>query len=151
MKTCTKCGDTLPLTSFYRSKFGREGRASECKDCFRARNNSRYRTTTRPRAKTLYQHAKTRAERKGLAFNLTIEWIDERIREGRCQVTNIPFDLTLVGERNLYGPSLDRVVPEKGYTQENTKVVLFGYNACKNTASPEDTRLFFMEIAEALQ
>lgn len=150
MKTCTKCGDTLPLDSFYRSKFGTKGRASECKSCFLARNRARYRTASRPRAAVLLSHAKTRAERKGLAFNLDVDWIDAAIKQGHCQITGLPFDLNLRGERNLFGPSLDRVVPEMGYTKENVKIVLFGYNSCKNTATADEARAFFLKVAEAL-
>lgn len=151
MKTCTQCGDTLPLDSFYRSKFGIQGRASECKKCFLARNRARYRTASRPRASVLLSHAKTRAERKGLAFSLDVDWIDAAIKSGRCQITGLPFDLTLRGARNLFGPSLDRVVPEEGYTKENVKVVLFGYNSCKNTASEDEARDFFLQVAEAFR
>lgn len=126
------------------------GRASECKGCFNERTNLRYRNSPRARAKVLVSHARTRAERKGIAFDLDIDWATAAIEEGRCQVTKIPFDLSLSGPRNLYGPSLDRVDPSQGYTKENTSVVLFGYNACKNTASSGEAIEFFMAVAEAL-
>ena len=33
-RTCTKCGDPQPLeTNFYRSKLGKDGYDSRCKDC----------------------------------------------------------------------------------------------------------------------
>ena len=33
MKTCTKCGQALPLTEFYRNRQSRDGRRSDCKAC----------------------------------------------------------------------------------------------------------------------
>jgi 5-methylcytosine-specific restriction endonuclease McrA len=37
-KTCTKCGETKPLDRFHKKKWGKYGRASECKECSVARN-----------------------------------------------------------------------------------------------------------------
>jgi hypothetical protein len=123
------------------------GRASECKGCSNKRNNASYRNSPRARAKVLVSHARTRAEKKGLAFELDIEWAFKAIAAGSCEVTGLPFDLSLTGARNLYGPSLDRVDPTMGYTRENTRVVLFGYNACKNTASETEVIDFFRTVA----
>lgn len=36
-KRCTKCGQRLPLSEFYRNRAARDGRAYECKPCARAR------------------------------------------------------------------------------------------------------------------
>lgn len=140
----------MELDAFYRQAKGLHGRASECKSCFNNRTNDRYRTSPRARAKVLTQHAKVRAEKKGIAFELTIDWVHAAILAGSCQVTGLPFDLTLASMRNLYGPSLDRADPSKGYTKENTKVVLFGYNACKNAASVDEAIAFFHAVSGAL-
>lgn len=37
MKTCSKCGKTLPLNSFSDDGRGKQGKASRCKDCEKAR------------------------------------------------------------------------------------------------------------------
>lgn len=127
------------------------GYASECKGCSNKRCNSAYRNSPRARAKVLIAHARLRAGKKGLAFELDIDWAAKAIISGKCEVTGLAFDLSLTGERNLYGPSLDRVEPSKGYTKENTKVVLFGYNACKNTATEDEARDFFCKVSGAFQ
>ena len=36
MKTCSKCGQTKPLDSFYKAKGYRDGRRGTCKECARA-------------------------------------------------------------------------------------------------------------------
>ena len=83
-------------------------------------------------------------------FDLTTDWVKERLDAGVCEVTGIPFRFDLSGHRNLYGPSLDRTVPEEGYTRANTRVVLFAYNSAKNGASPQETREMFLAVAGAL-
>ena len=40
MKTCTKCGETYPLTNFYRQKNRSDGLSSWCKPCKRAISRS---------------------------------------------------------------------------------------------------------------
>ena len=42
MKRCSKCGELKPLDSFYREKTGRDGRRSDCKDCFAVRAKDWY-------------------------------------------------------------------------------------------------------------
>lgn len=127
------------------------GRKAECKDCHNARSGAAYQQSLRARASALVSRARIRAERKGLAFDLNSDSILSALQTGRCQVTGQPFDFAVRGERNLYGPSLDRVDPKDGYTKENTRVVLFGYNACKSTATPDEVALFFKTVAGALQ
>jgi hypothetical protein len=38
-KTCSRCGETKPLTGFYRAAHGRGGYAAECKACHQGRKN----------------------------------------------------------------------------------------------------------------
>lgn len=39
-KTCTKCGGTFPVDSFYRDKSQKDGRSSWCKACEKAYNKA---------------------------------------------------------------------------------------------------------------
>jgi len=41
-KTCTKCGQTKPLTQYNLEKRGRDGRRAKCKECDRARSRAWY-------------------------------------------------------------------------------------------------------------
>jgi hypothetical protein len=61
-----------------------------------------------------------------LAFSLNWRDIQEQIDVGCCEVTGIPFDLTTPKAWNA--PSLDQIVAGGGYTQENTRVVLYALN-----------------------
>ena len=64
---------------------------------------------------------------KGLPFDLTTEWVQERLDRGTCEVTGIAFSFST--KRGWNTPSLDQIVPSGGYTQKNTRLILFGLNA----------------------
>lgn len=83
-------------------------------------------------------------------FDLTKEWIAEKLIAGSCEVTGITFDLNRDGRGNGYkksfAPSLDRTNCELGYTQDNVKIVVWAYNGAKGTGSHEEVML----LAKAL-
>jgi hypothetical protein len=96
-------------------------------------HSQRYRTTVRGRADSLLQQAKRRAAEKNWSFDLTVEWIEERIKRG-CELSGLEFDL-----RNGQGkgrlpraPSIDRIDSDKGYTQGNCRVVCLAINVALN-------------------
>lgn len=88
------------------------------------------------RAHRLYAAARHRAKRRGLSFTITFEWVINKLEQGACEVTKLPFVLT--DKRSPWAPSLDRKVPELGYTQENTQMVVFSYNTAKQEYSHEN-------------
>lgn len=85
------------------------------------------------RARRLVGAAAKRAKAKGTACTVTEGWVAKRLRTGRCEVTDLPFDFTArgSGHSSNYAPSLDQIVPGKGYTPENTQVVVWMYNSAK--------------------
>ena len=104
------------------------------------------------RARTLWNSAYARSKKKGLDFDLTIEWIESRLQEGICSVTGLPFEIKEYSQKgNLeklspYAPSLDRIDSDKGYTMDNVQVVLNNYNKFKSDSRTEDSII----IARAL-
>ena len=83
----------------------------------------------RHRAKDLVRHAKVRAGKKGVAFDLAehLPAIQAMIDCGRCAVTDLPFNLD--GGRTWDSPSLDRINPKGGYTFANIRVVCHAVNS----------------------
>lgn len=89
------------------------------------------------RAKTLFNNAKKSPTSKKFPFTLTLEHLENGIRFGFCAVTGVKFDLTDNYQKrhgavkNPYAPSVDRIDPRKGYSNENTRVVIWQYNLMK--------------------
>ncbi len=100
------------------------------------------------RAKLLYKSVKRRATQREISFDLDLNWFEERLLSGLCEVSKIPFRLDNYGENwnKFYSPSVDRIDNLKGYLKENCRMVLFGFNAGKHTATDID----FARLVSAL-
>ena len=83
-------------------------------------------------ARRAYAVARSRALARGTRFSLTTqEVVDLLIRSGgRCEVSEIPFNVTPFGKRGLrpWMPSLDRIEACEGYVQGNVRVVCVAAN-----------------------
>lgn len=107
---------------------------------FRAQNNYKikfinlqYRKTQDGQACALHNSAQARAKRRGLPFSLSKEWFLERVKAGVCEVTGLPFVIDQKGRHlaHVFAPSVDRIIPRIGYTPENSRMVIWCYNAAK--------------------
>lgn len=81
------------------------------------------------RAKDLMRHARFRATKKGLPFDLDqhLSELQRRINNGFCEISGIPFNLD--GGRTWDSPSFDRIDSSAGYTYCNVRVVLHAVNS----------------------
>lgn len=86
----------------------------------------------------LVRAARYRAKKRGLPFELTVEWA-RGIWTGRCAVTGIAFRIG-DGCQTSFSPSIDKIVPELGYTPSNSRFVLAGINSLKGNGTDEDVR-----------
>jgi hypothetical protein len=84
----------------------------------------------------LLQHAKSRAKRKGLLFNLTRKDI---VVPSVCPVLGIPLQ---VGTKIHYdaSPTIDRIDNSKGYTKDNIVIVSWRANSIKKDASIDELK-----------
>jgi hypothetical protein len=88
--------------------------------------------TTNPKIRML-QNASARARRFNLPYNLTANDI---FIPQTCPILGIPLD-----KRNRdHAPSLDRIVPSRGYVNGNVQVISCRANTIKNNATPEELR-----------
>lgn len=86
---------------------------------------------------SLINSARTRAAKKGLAFDLTPEWAASRWT-GRCELTDIDFACGQPkGTPRTYWPTIDRIRPELGYVQGNCRFILHAVNAFKGQSTDE--------------
>jgi len=90
-----------------------------------------YSDTTNGTASLLLNYAKDRAKRYDLPFDLDKEFVLEKLNNGRCELTDLPFSKQLSQKRgrNPMTPSLDRINPKLGYVKSNVRLICFGLNA----------------------
>lgn len=133
-KECTMCKEVKPITEFYR----REDTSmySRCKTCEHNRYQDK-RNNKRNMAKALWRHARDRALRDNLPFEITPE--DVRIPD-ECPVLGIRIKK---GEKHQrpYSPTLDKFIPELGYVIGNINVISAMANTIKSYATPEQVQM----------
>jgi hypothetical protein len=101
-------------------------------------------------AQTMVDNARARAKTKNILFEMTRDDIEKKIltNDRACEVTKIPFVHYRYATENkevhhgqnklnAFAPSLDRIIPEEGYTVENTRVVVNIYNNARGKAKDE--------------
>jgi len=139
---CISCGRTD-------RSFGK-GKAGQCNHCYKIEWE-----ITNPiklRAQRLYGNAQKRCRQKGWsAPDFDSAWIYDKIINGYCEVTGIPFDLYSVTNdsvhaKNPWVPSLDRIDSSKPYSKDNVQVVVFMYNVCKAEFNHDDVITFCKSI-----
>jgi hypothetical protein len=122
-----------------------------CKECKRQRNADHNKLLRQHEGyKTKFKNvmAKWRTENKAKAYlsnikgrdtntDLDLEWIQSKIDKGVCEVTGIPFQFPIHGEHKRgfnhlpWNLSIDRIDPNKGYTKDNCRAVVWAYNRAK--------------------
>ncbi len=95
-------------------------------------------------------HAGDRSRKMGHEHDLTVDWALATYT-GVCSLSGIPFVIAAhapAAKSGLrpYSPSIDRVSPLRGYTQDNCRWALAAVNSFKGTMS--DAEMY--HIAEAL-
>lgn len=81
------------------------------------------------------QAARARSLQNNLEYNLTPEWAEARWT-GKCEVCGLSFDLK--GKRQALSPSIDKIDPTRGYTQDNCRFVAWAVNRFKGENSEND-------------
>lgn len=147
--------DINELSIFRKKALGLPLTAEEIKDHkeYMAEWHKKSYKNTKTRARTLLKSAKTAATKKNIPFDLTLDWIEQKLINGDCEVSGIKFDFESMntgkwghGSQNPFSPSLDRTVPDLGYTKDNVKVVVWIYNVGKQNNTHDD----MMKLAKAL-
>ncbi len=137
------CGKTVEIPGFRL----RQGNTKSC-GCFRRdRAGGLYRTHGKSKTVQycMFYDARKRAFALSLPFDLEPE--DIAIPE-KCPVLGLP--LLAIGSRDNR-PSLDRIVPSRGYTKQNIAVISFRANRIKSDANKDELKriLAYMESNDA--
>lgn len=93
------------------------------------------------RAYNLLKTIEFRSKKKNLPVDLDVEWIINKFK-GKCEVTGLSFEMNNIGKnyasRHQLTPSIDRIVPNKGYVKSNCRMVIWWFNVAKQTFSDRD-------------
>ena len=107
---------------------------NDCVACASMRGRERYRTPEY-RIKENLRRIEARAKEKNLAFDLTPSWFIANLPK-TCPV----FGVDLVWGHGANSPSVDRLIPERGYVQTNCYIISKRANTIKNNATLEELK-----------
>lgn len=94
--------------------------------------------------------ARYRAEKKGLPFDLTVEWAEAELEtavSNGCPYLGIPIHLEAKGTAGPNSPSIDQINPGAGYTPDNCIIVSWRANALKRDATLDELELLACNVA----
>ena len=103
------------------------------------KNKEEYRKRYKSNIVCIKMHgAKDRAKRNNLPFNLTEQDIkDVWPIDNKCPALDIEFIIGGHETKNYDSPSLDRIIPSKGYVKGNIQIVSALANNIMSNATPE--------------
>lgn len=162
-KLCTACGALKSFKEFHRNSSHHSGYHSLCKICRNdierkyvdsgrrvevQRINAKQRQLT-----SMLNSARRRAKQKGLPFDLDIEYL-RSIAPTHCPYSQVPLRWELQAGRGSHGqpfpnsPSLDKLIPSKGYVKGNVAIVSHRANSIKRDATEVELIEMGRRIAE---
>ena len=130
---------------FSKSTKRRGGLAYQCKKCQSSYYVGRYKTKRDGfefKCHEILRKKKAYCRNKKILFDLELDWMKARMVQTHCEVTGIKFEEDKSGP---FSRSLDRILPDKGYTPKNTRVVARIYNTAKQDWP--DSVVFQMAVA----
>lgn len=143
IKLCKKCKETKPISNFLNKKNCLRPRCAACrsedKRDARRKNVEKYRLMEkeykiRNPERTILKNIKSRAKRSNIPFNLELSDI---IIPEFCPVLGIK--LSKISNKLCDNtPSVDRLIPEKGYVKGNITIISYRANTIKNNGTVEE-------------
>lgn len=128
------------------------------RDKYLRRTDSSFRDRTREYGRKYYASLAGRARtlhrgalRRQPGASLTLEHIHRLLEIGSCPITGLKFDFT-GGTRaqgrhnNPFAPSIDKIIPALGYTDANTRLVIWQYNWMKGELSDDEIFLLCFAV-----
>ena len=112
-------------------------RASRCLACEKQEFEVRYAKNPFPQ---MVSNAKIRSKADGRIFNISTEYIKSIFpKDARCPVLGVKFDMTLKkGGTQKHSPTLDKIIPEKGYVKGNLIIVSWIVNRIKGDVNYDE-------------
>lgn len=124
----------------------------------KAFTRARGRANTSARKASRGTVARVTLDRPGRLTRMTLapEDVAELITRSqlKCEVTGVNFDLRdldVFKPRYALSPSLDQVIPGRGYTPKNTRLVAYAWNVFKLDTDEDAARANFLRMANGLR
>jgi hypothetical protein len=140
MKICTSCKKKLSKENFRKiNRSNWQGLYPQCKSCENTLMQARYINNPIPQ---MLSNAKIRAKQKGVDFNLTSKYLKKIFpKNNKCPITALNFQFGYKNKEKINknnSPSLDRIIPSKGYVEGNVMVISDLMNRMKQDSTYED-------------
>lgn len=152
-KKCNKCQQDKPYSEFPKGKDA-NGLYYICKQCTSERTQRLYRQKD-PLTRWVdatFADCKGRAKRNGILFMLHKDVLRTLYtnQHGRCVYCTNEFDMNGTRYDHKRSPSVDRLIPEHGYAEDNVVLSCHRCNTIKNDATLEELRLLTETLATLL-
>jgi len=140
MKICSFCKKKLSIEKFRTvSRKNWRGQYPQCKICESSLMKVKYKKNPIPQ---MLSNAKIRAKQKGVDFNLTTQYLKKIFpKDNKCPITGLNFEFGYINKEKINknnSPSLDRIIPSKGYVIGNVMVISDLMNRMKQDSTFED-------------
>lgn len=139
----------------YDKKYRESGKAKKDQEKYRGsikykEAQKRFYHSIAGRAKHLLAGIKRRSSLTSKECDLTLEWLEEKLQNGYCEVSGILFKMDTRGNKHasFYSPSVDRIDNSRGYTIDNCRMVLHAFNLCKGTGTDKDVSVLINALKE---
>lgn len=153
LKFCPGCKELKHVSEFSLERRSKSGLQCRCRMCQKIASAAFFKmrcaSGDRPwLAKNLHSRTRSSAKKRGLIYELSPEWFLAKLEAGVCELTGLPFGRSGFGDPNA--PSPDRLDNEIGYTDENTRVILWWINQAKGPWPEDVFQSLMRNYAEAM-
>ena len=103
-------------------------------------------------AREMLGSARKRARKKGGVVTITVKWVKDILKLGRCQGSSPPLQLEVRTASGPFSPSLDRIDSRNpSYTPENTRVVCWCINSMRNNCTDSVIQTASLSLANFIR
>jgi len=155
IKKCSVCKLIVPLSMFYRETKSKDGHQSKCISC-----SKQYRKDHPIQQQTvrMLSNARSRAKKFNVPLSITLDYVRSLVGKNTSFVSHCPvlgLSLEWSAQRQEgknttlpNSPTLDRIVPELGYVENNVRIISHRANMLKNNASLQELHLVLADAAK---
>ena len=140
-KKCYKCKEIKLIEDFSKNRSNFDGYQKVCKECFSnygcvkvgySKKSKLIKSDLKTYFRNKHSFFKKKCEKKNIEFNLSKDYLYELYlkQSGKCFYTEIDI-IHNVGCHQFNSISVDRVDPNKGYTEDNIVLSSFAINSFK--------------------